>query len=164
MPGEPFTWPVEGVLSSLAAEAVVAGYYAARDAETVWYGGNNRGVDVVSGDERVDVKSAFRMDVRTSEGKQLCLGFMGSTSRTVEAREYVTHYWLVEIAAAGDFTTNGAVVTLDAKFAAEAYKFTRDQINSLFERAWTKRGGSVGRGANLYIPYGSAQSYKINLA
>ncbi len=114
---------------------------------------------VLGGDLKVDAKVAFIDNVNVRGVNELCLGFMGSPKRSDgdEAREGGITYALVLLHHEGNdgpqTSAHEPIVRLDATVRFAAFRFSTDEINTLFSRPFLKDG--IGRrrgGGNLYLP------------
>ncbi|GEL48059.1 hypothetical protein CHO01_31750 [Cellulomonas hominis] len=155
-------WPVLTRVDSFLAEAAVAELLHREDPHGVWWaGGRNVGWDVSSGDLKVDAKVAFIDNVNVRGVNELCLGFMGSPKRSDgdEAREGIT-YALVLLHHEGNdgpqTSAHEPIVRLDATVRFAAFRFSTDEINTLFSRPFLKDGIGRRRGGNLYLPLRTA--------
>lgn len=143
------------------SEAVVAavGGEMDRPAAASWIGGHNRGVDVVWTDHAVDVKCCFVQDAYGPEGKQRCVGFMGS-SRPVEVREGVTHYALVFIPRGSEVSVSPEGEVTVKSPPPTVFLIPAEGIG-LFRRGWYKNGSGPNAGHNRYLPVALIDQWRV---
>lgn len=163
------TWEINTDLAGYLAEAVVADHLFISDEQTIWRGGNRRGVDIyahfpndVSEEDRskkaiqdlaafkIDAKHAYENDYLLDGQKQRVLSFFGS-DRRVQAREEVTHYAFVVFDFDVDLSGNrvhvsdGAEVRVSASYRVRRlYLISAADVNRLFRKRENQKGLPTG--------------------
>lgn len=146
-------------------EAIAASWlneqFAASGATVYWYGGNNSLVDVEVEEFQVDVKRAFIEGANwRNEGPVPCLGFMGTT-REQEARDGVSHYFLVVPTESPWVELHGPGVSVSYESPVRMFLVPRGEINQHFQRAYTAKTGGLGKGLNKFYPIELASQWEV---
>lgn len=146
-------------------EAVAASWFnelcAASEETVYWYGGNTKILDIEVGDYSVDVKRAFVQQANwKGQGSVQCLGFMG-TKRDLEAREGVSHYFLVVPTESPWVELRGGRVSITYESPVRMFLVPRDDINRHFHRDHIIGTGLEGKGLNRYFPLEAASRWEV---
>lgn len=183
---EETTWAIEEKdFAGYAAEAVVAHLLKQNHDDTRWFGGTNKGWDVVAGltsgqySKRAAAKAHIRVDAKravltqrpltSTDNPEPTVEFMG-TAREEQARPDVTHYGLVvfcddqTVGNADVEPTSGTLtVNINATYnVTRVFLVPREQVNTLFRR-WLKADGEQSKGLVLCAPLAALTAYEVAL-